>query len=230
MPKSPVNVYIDGYNLYRGIKDSPRLYPYYLWLDIAQLCTNLVNKRDEVVRSIKFFTAYPIGGSQDNQEKLFRHKTYMGAIQAKDTRVEVRLGIMQPRPYVCEVPKIDGGCQLTFRRFIEKQTDVGIGATMVADVLSNECSSVYIISGDSDLVPACRIVRERRPDVKIRFWFPPKRGTFTDELKDNSDSWNVIDDQEIMLRQLPFIVRLPSGATFQKPKKWEDARLAVAAA
>jgi hypothetical protein len=107
MPRQEVIFYIDGYNLYRGIKESKILYPFYLWLNISQLCTNLVDKKTEVVKKIRYFSALPIGTSRQDQEKLHRHRTYMGAIKAVDQRVDDALGLMKFIDATCEAV---GGC------------------------------------------------------------------------------------------------------------------------
>jgi hypothetical protein len=44
-----------------------------------------------------------------------------------------------------------------------------------------------------------------------------------EEITSYCDSWNTLDEQMIMLRQLPLEVKLPSGGVFAKPEKWRVA-------
>jgi len=218
MTKEPVNFYIDGYNLYRGIKESPTLYPYYLWLNLSELCTNLVDKKDEVVKTIRYFTAFPLRDTPEKGERRLRHETFVNAARAFDCRVEPSLGEMKKVTRQCEAIN---GCGLQFEKTVEKQTDVALGSTMVADIYSGQCRHVYVITGDSDVVPALRLVRLYKEHyVRIRFWFPPNRDGHTDEIKSNCDSWNTLDETTIMLRQLPLDVNTPSGGILSKPFRW----------
>jgi hypothetical protein len=49
-----VIAYIDGFNLYNGLKSKYR--HRYLWLDLEALCTKLLVK-DQELRAVKYFTA-----------------------------------------------------------------------------------------------------------------------------------------------------------------------------
>ena len=77
LPKYPVVAYIDGFNLYFGIRweamkqgtpeaPDPRWYSY-MWLDLDRMCRSMLTDRQELV-AIKYFTA-PIIGSKKKQQR-----------------------------------------------------------------------------------------------------------------------------------------------------------------
>ena len=77
LTKYSVVTYIDGFNLYFGIRwqamkrgspeiPDPRWYSY-LWLDLDRMCQHMLTDRQELV-AIKYFTA-PILGGRKKQER-----------------------------------------------------------------------------------------------------------------------------------------------------------------
>jgi hypothetical protein len=73
-----VVAYIDGFNLYFGLKD--RGWKKYYWLDIQKLCENLIISNQELVK-VKYFTAR-VNHPQDtknrnNIRELFNKYSFM---------------------------------------------------------------------------------------------------------------------------------------------------------
>src|SRR5205807_3634236 len=77
LPKYKVIIYIDGFNLYFGIRQEaikrrskdepdPRWYRY-MWLDLHAMCSRMLTNRQELI-AIKYFTA-PIIGSEPKRER-----------------------------------------------------------------------------------------------------------------------------------------------------------------
>ncbi len=57
----------------------------------------------------------------------------------------------------------------------EKETDVNIALYLLLGALRGGFDRALLISGDSDLAPAIRVLRAEAPSVKIRVLTPPGR-------------------------------------------------------
>lgn len=75
-----VIVYIDGFNLYFGMKEAG--YENCKWLDIDCLVNNLLKPNQEV-QQIKYFTSRV----SNNPEKQKRQTTYIEALETKNIKV-----------------------------------------------------------------------------------------------------------------------------------------------
>ncbi|MEJ7594397.1 MAG: NYN domain-containing protein [Planctomycetaceae bacterium] len=74
-------VYIDGFNLYYGLKE--KNWRKYYWLDLWAFAESLANGRQLV--SVKYFTADVGGGGG----KVLRQQTFLNAITAHVPQVEI---------------------------------------------------------------------------------------------------------------------------------------------
>lgn len=79
--------YIDGFNLYFGLK-SAKLKKYY-WLDIQKLAIELLNNDEELIE-VKYFTAR----ISDPPDKQQRQSTYIQAIETLSL-VSIYYGLYQ---------------------------------------------------------------------------------------------------------------------------------------
>ena len=148
-----VNFYIDGFNFYHrllGLLDAAGID--YRWLDYRKLCASLL-KPNEVLGEVFFFTAIPRHFIKSDPEKIRRHKTVLSALKSRGVRV------------------VEG----VFRRKIEKMTDVAIASQMLADAYEDKFDICFLLSADSDFVPAIRAVR-RRANKTVGLITPPRQG------------------------------------------------------
>lgn len=67
--KQKVIVYIDGFNFYYGLKQSPKWRKYY-WLDIVKLFETFMRPNQELV-AIKYFSARPSNIEQSRRQNAF---------------------------------------------------------------------------------------------------------------------------------------------------------------
>lgn len=146
------DVYVDGFNLYFG---ALRGNLGCKWLDIRLLCTKLF--RDVNVKAIKYFTAEPSG----LLEKRINHANYMRAlrtdvdikiINGKHKKVSKSGRVVEPDYLKEEHVKI--------RVREEKMTDVNIAIHLLYDAIARDNESAILISNDSDLAPAVKMVRQ----------------------------------------------------------------------
>jgi hypothetical protein len=161
-PRERVIVYIDGFNLYYGVvRDAPKL----KWLNIDKFCRNL--RPNDDIQLIRFFSAMVGGPTRPNQEVYFRALETLGS-------VKVILGRFKNKQVKCGVTACAHSAQKWFSIPEEKRTDVNIAVSMVDDAYQDRCDHLILISGDSDLVPAVAVVRERFPKKKITVYVPTR--------------------------------------------------------
>ena len=137
-----VLAYIDGFNLYHGLraKHGRR----YLWLDLEMLVRGLL-RQGQVLSGVKYFTA----SVRNDPPALARQNAYIGALRTA-TSVEVVRGRFQEKRVSCR------SCRTTWTTYAEKETDVNIAVTLVEDSALQRYDTALVVSADSDLCPAVR--------------------------------------------------------------------------
>lgn len=151
-PPRRVFAYIDGFNLYhRRLKSAPEL----KWLCLRTLLQRLF-PRDQIAR-VKFFTAKVDPASTDSPKQQ-RQRLYWEALVA--TGVEVIEGRFEVRDRQCGAQH----CSLkaSYRQMSEKMTDVNLALHIYRDFMEHQPDIICVISGDSDILPALRMVREAK--------------------------------------------------------------------
>ena len=154
-------VYVDRFNLYNGsIKGTPNK-----WLNL-QRYFDLLRPHDAVVQ-IRYFTALMSG------DPGIRQRIYLSALETLD-RLNIIVGRYKRKSLACHVP----GCSFTgnrrFSTWEEKRTDVSIAIQMLDDAYQDECDTLIVVSGDSDLVPAIHAVKLRFPEKKVVVYIPAR--------------------------------------------------------
>lgn len=210
-PKPRTIVYVDGFNLYYGaVKGTP-----HKWLNLERYFT-LLRPADDIV-AIKYFTAEIMGPTKPNQD------VFLAAL-ATLPRVEIILGKFKRKRVRCEF----AACVTTspaarfFEKPEEKRTDVNIAVTMLDDAYQDQCDQFVIVSGDSDLVPAVRMIRARFPAKIILVYIPaqnPLRGAAV-ELRAAAHKHRLLPLN--LLPHCQFATNVPdgTGGFFTKPASW----------
>ncbi len=132
-----VNVYIDGFNLYHAIDDLND--ETLKWLDVWKL-SEAVLKTGQVLHEVKYFSAYATW----RPDSYKRHRDYVAAIES--TGVTTIMGRFKEKKLKCKAT-----CGEVYTTHEEKETDVNIGAHLIADALQNKFDTALIISADTDL-------------------------------------------------------------------------------
>lgn len=199
-------VYVDGFNLYYGLKDKG--WRQYYWLDIENLARSFIHPDKETLGQVKYFTAEV---RQDLGEENRQH-TFLNALTAHCPKLIVYYGRFLVKKRQC----YECGYQHTF--YEEKKTDVNIASHILMDAFHQKYDRIYIVSGDSDLVPAVEMVKELNACPTIVIANPPKRKS--DELCSVADAWFSISEKKFQLSQLPEMVRSKKGAKLARPPEW----------
>lgn len=163
-PKDPppirCSIFIDGLNLYFGVlKGQPHL----KWLNIQSFCEEL--RPREQVEKIHYFSAI-IDPRHHVSERRNRQKRYLEALKLL-SKVTVTLGTYQDREVTCRAD-----CKRRYRSPEEKKTDVNIAVAMIDCVVKNTADMIVLISGDSDLEPAVKWVRDNHKEKKVAVYIP----------------------------------------------------------
>ena len=144
-----VITYIDGFNLYFGLKasGSRRFY----WLDIHQLSQRLL-KPNQTLQAVKYFTSR-ISASTRDPGKDRRQSAYLEAI-ATLPLTSCYFGHYLEKDAQCPF------CKRTWKRPEEKMTDVNIAVEMLTDAQQDLFDVAVLLSADSDLAGPVERIRK----------------------------------------------------------------------
>jgi uncharacterized LabA/DUF88 family protein len=204
LPVADVVTYIDGFNLYNGLRSA--FGRRFLWLDLEALATRLLRPGQEL-RSVRYFTA----AVRNDQPALRRQQRYWNALSAA-TSAEILVGRFQEKHVTCR------SCGNTWRSYEEKETDVSIAVALVEDAALARFDVAVVISADSDLVPAIRSIRRLRPQARCIVVFPPNRRS--DDLRRNADAAFTLGRAVLRDCLLPERVPTPGGEVIVRPPSW----------
>ena len=207
MPPYRTYIYIDGFNFYyRLIKNTP-----YKWLDLKSLFTKLLSPQNDVLK-IKYFTAL-VSGRIDPDQPI-RQKTYIRALEKYIPELEVHYGHFLS--HEVDAP-LAGSSPMKFVKIIkseEKGSDVNLAVHLLNDAWLNKFDCAVVVSNDSDLAEALRIVKDdlwkkiglltpvNSPSMELK-----KYATFIKQIRKGVLSTSLLPDP------------IP-GTTISKPKTW----------
>ncbi|HSZ31230.1 MAG TPA: NYN domain-containing protein [Pseudonocardiaceae bacterium] len=200
-----VAVYVDGFNLYFGLKATYGRK--YLWLDLQALAASLL-RPGQTLEQITYFTARV----RNDPEGQRRQSDYLDALASYSSRVTVVDGRFQEKPRRCR------DCGAAWTVYEEKETDVNIAAALIEDAVLDRYDTALLISADSDLCPAIVTMKRLCPEKRIIAVFPPKRHSA--DLKRAVDGYLPLGDDKVRQAQLPTEVVNNAGITLRRPKYW----------
>jgi len=201
-----VAVYIDGFNLYFGIRASGL--GRYLWLDLCAFSNSLLKPSQKLV-AVKYFTAR----ISRPESKRQRQNTYLDALGTlKADLFSIAYGNFQQNPAICQ----ECGVQSDVPN--EKQTDVNIAVAMLTDAFKDRFDVALLVSADSDLCPVVSSIRALFPKKRVVVAFPPGRAS--KELAGIASAFS-IGRAKLSQSQFPDVMRLSSGFELKKPAHWE---------
>lgn len=199
-----VITYIDGFNLYFGLKDSG--WKRYYWLDLYRLAESLTKPHQTLVE-VKYFTSR-ISSPPDKQK---RQATYLEAL-ATIPNLTIVYGKYQTNVHRCPT------CKATEYIPSEKMTDVNIAVEMLGDAYENMFDTALLISADSDLGPPVAKVHALFSSKRVIVAFPPKRSS--KELMKLAKAHFQIGRVTIERSQLEDEVTKADGYVLKRPSKW----------
>lgn len=200
-----VIAYIDGFNLYFGLKSKG--WRRYYWLNQQVLVQNLLKPQKQLSLT-KYFTAR-ISGPADKQK---RQTIY---VEALNTLSDFRIyyGKYQNIPRQCD------RCGFEDEVPNEKMTDVNIAVELLSDAFQDRYDTAFLISADSDLVPPINRIRLLFPKKNVIVVFPPDR--FSKELDKYASASFTIGRAKIAKSLFPLEVRKDDGYILKCPERWK---------
>ncbi|MGD9581494.1 MAG: NYN domain-containing protein [Vampirovibrionia bacterium] len=200
--KEKVIVYIDGFNLYFGIKSK---FPHAKWLNMWAFAKSLLKPEQELVE-VKYFTSRV--SNNPNKEK--RQGDYLSVL--KSTPLKIFYGQYKSKPITCK------SCGHSWANNEGKMTDVNIAVHMITDAMQDRYDSALLVSGDSDLVPPIKTIHDYFAPKRVIVAFPPDR--FNNSVKNVAKGSFIIGKPKLMQNQFPLVVTLASGYEITKPTDW----------
>jgi uncharacterized LabA/DUF88 family protein len=158
--KEKIIAYVDGFNLYFGMREAG--FDKCRWLNVKKLVEKLLKPHQEL-KGVKYFTSRV----SNNPDKQKRQSTYIDALES--TGVKITYGNYQDGSEECK------RCGNIWRTAKEKMTDVNIATAIIVDAFKNEYDMAMLISGDSDLTPPIREVHNLFKEKRVFIAFPPKK-------------------------------------------------------
>jgi uncharacterized LabA/DUF88 family protein len=197
--------YVDGFNLYHGLRSKG--WKKYYWLDAWKLAERFLLPDQELIELV-----YSTARVKKKPKSRERQRAYIDALEESYPKLSVIYGHYLAKEVRCK------NCGHTYLRHEEMMTDVNIACKLLLDAVDGKFDTAIIISGDSDLVPPIRIIKAKFPEKRVLTLFSPKR--FSVNLCSESHGWRRIAESDLWQSQLPKNVNSQSGTTLLRPSEW----------
>ncbi len=205
-------VYIDGFNLYYAVRNTP-----YRWLNLSLLARTLL-PRCQVI-GIKYFTAQVLSFPGDPAAPS-RQQVYWRALSTLPD-LKIVLGRFQVKPITLPLES-DSSRMAAVLKSEEKGSDVNLASHLLFDAFKHEIDEAAVISGDSDLATPIQMVRGFGIDVRIFDPREPKRTCL--DLKRVGSTYSHIYRSVYKKCQFPDSLLDKEGKTLQKPIEWNTGK------
>lgn len=156
-----VSVFVDGFNFYHAVDDLGK--HHLKWVNIRTLCEQFAPRPQYTLNHIYYFSAFATW----RPDAYARHREYVKAL--KSVGVTTVMARFKEKFRQCYT------CKSKWKDHEEKETDVNIAVFLVREAHRDSYDRALLITGDSDICPAVRIVRSDFPSKEIRILAPPGR-------------------------------------------------------
>jgi uncharacterized LabA/DUF88 family protein len=202
-----VMVYVDGFNLYFGLRS--KHWRRHYWLDLVALGGSLL-KPGQTLERVHFFTSR-IRGNGRNADDVQRQTTYLEALSTLP-QLQIHYG------HYLEKPKKCNACGAEWISYEEKMTDVNIAVQMLSDAFADHFDTALLISADSDLTTPIQQLRRLFPNKRVIAVFPPGRSSF--DVRNAADFTFTLGEAKLRQSQLPPQVMRADGFVLHRPAHW----------
>ena len=157
-----VDCFVDGFNLYHAVANLGLAH--LKWFDLRKLVSVFLDPAEHELGSVFYFSAYAtwLAGPYS------RHQQYVEAIKANGVRPV--MGHFKAKDRVCRK------CGTSYVAHEEKETDVNIALALINGAYKDEFDEAFIVSRDSDLTPAVKMLLTEFPKKSIKMISPPNAG------------------------------------------------------
>lgn len=157
-----VQTFIDGFNLYHAIASIGQ--PHLKWVDLRRLVSVFLDPAQHELREVFYFSAFATW----LPAQYARHQLYVEALKAAGCSPV--MGQFKAKNRECR------SCGAKWVGHEEKETDVNIALWLLREAYKDNFDEAFIISRDSDLTPAVRMVATEFPHKSIKIISPPNAG------------------------------------------------------
>lgn len=203
-----VIAYIDGFNLYYGLRESK--WQRYYWLDMHKLASISIDS-DHSLEKVKYFTSR-VSSTPNDPDKNKRQNTYLEALETLPN-FQIFYGHYLTNTITCR------NCKSQWFRPEEKMTDVNIATEMIVDSFLDNFDEALLISADSDLIAPIAAIKKIFPYKKILIAFPPKR--HSTNLANLAHVKYYITRSNLSVSQFPDPVLKANGFALIRPETWK---------
>jgi uncharacterized LabA/DUF88 family protein len=173
---------------------------------MVKFAESLIRPHQQLVE-ICYFSAKPTDNHKSKRQDAFFQANKL------NPKFSLHLGKYLTKNFTCKF------CNRVNPSFEEKETDVRIATSMLADVYQNRCDITLLISADSDLVPPIERIKEIAPTHKVITFFPPNRHSF--DLQKWSNGVKTLTNKQLFEESmLPEEITLSDGYIIKRPAKW----------
>ena len=216
-----VNVYIDGFNLYHGLrkarKEAPEFQQFY-WLDLVKFFDHFILP-GQTLQKVYYFTAPDHDTDRRvRQDVLLRANEFVNG-----NRFEVVNGVYYKKNTRCRL------CKGEYETHEEKCTDVNVSAYMMRDCALNNVDAVMLVTADSDLSTPIMLTKNDHPNIQLRLFYPPLLSSkaLTKLMKRfRKDPIHLINHKQKFANSLLPDTVSANGVTLTIPQKWKDPYIA----
>jgi uncharacterized LabA/DUF88 family protein len=153
-----VSAFIDGFNLYHAISNLRA--DHLKWVNLRRLCENFAPAPQFDLGSVCYFSAFATWRAGS----YARHRAYVAALEAAG--VTPILGKFKEKDRRCF------RCKQTWKDHEEKESDVNLALHLLRGAVLDEYDRALVITQDSDIAPAVRMVLREFPKKAIRIITP----------------------------------------------------------
>jgi len=211
-----VTVYVDGYNLYYGLKRMMAVdsdWKLFYWIDIVKLFDHFM-LNNQILQKVYYFTAPPLNIQKSNRQKVLLRANKL----INGNRFQFVNGKFFEKELTCAV------CGAQYTTPEEKRTDVNISVQMTGDCAQNNTDTLILVSADSDLVPPLYFIKRFHSEKNIKIFFPPKN--FSNDLNNfmRAKKGKVIElvnhKRKFLNSVMPDTVTA-NGVSYTIPQEWK---------
>jgi len=199
-----VIAYIDGFNLYYGLRSKG--WKRFYWLNLQTLSQQILKPHQRLVYT-KYFTSIV-------NRPVSKHRRQSLYLEALQTLPDFRTyyGHFLENTVTCR------SCRHSYQTHHEKMTDVNIAVELMVDAFEDSFDTALLISADSDLIPPIQAVQRLFSSKRIVVVFPPRR--ISNSLKQITNGYIFINRNILAQSVLPDRVIKPDGVVLQRPSMW----------
>ena len=200
-----VAVYVDGFNLYYGLRSKG--WQRFYWLDVWALGQNLLRPRQRLA-TVRYFTARIAGRDRGRQR---RQAVFLEALETL-AGVDIHYGHYLSKPRECRA------CGARWTIYEEKMTDVNIAVRLLGDAQEDVFDTAILVSVDGDLAGPVEAVLDRYKGKRVVAVFPP--GRRSDRLRGAATAGFTVGRKVLKDSQLPPQIVKPGGFVLERPQRW----------